>query len=151
MYSIKNRLKSQRWQVPTTLELAIFTEFFLIPPSDLPIWVVHFALVTRGLNITGGQNSHTPILEPLQTAEITQNHYLAPWRCLVIKFVTYASKHDGLNVLGCYSWNFSQNGPYKTWKLTKIAPNWPTTELWIFKTFGELPEIIWNYLKPRNL
>ena len=64
--------------MPTTLELAIFTEFFLIPPSDLPIWVVHFALVTRGLNITGGQNGHNPILGPSQSPEIAQNRYLAP-------------------------------------------------------------------------
>ena len=60
------------------MESAIFTEFSIIPPSDLPIWVDHFPLLTRGLNITGGQNAHTPILEPLQAAEIAQNHYLAP-------------------------------------------------------------------------
>ena len=63
--------------MPTTLELAIFTEFYLIPPSDLPIWVVHFALVTRGLNITGGGNGHNPILEALQTPEMTQNRYFS--------------------------------------------------------------------------
>ena len=63
--------KSRRSQLPTTLDLVIFTEFFLIPPSDLPIWVVHFALVTRGLNITGGQNGHNHISEP-------QNHPNCP-------------------------------------------------------------------------
>ena len=70
--------KRRRRQGPTTLESAIFTEFFLIPPSDLPIWVVHFALVTRGLNITGGRNGHNPISEPPQTPEMTQYDYFSP-------------------------------------------------------------------------
>ena len=48
----------------TTLELAIFTEFFLIPPSDYLMVVVHFAIETRGLNITGGQNGGMGILGP---------------------------------------------------------------------------------------
>ena len=48
----------------TTLELAIFTEFFLISPSDYLMVVVHFAIETRGLNITGGQNGGMGILGP---------------------------------------------------------------------------------------
>ena len=55
------RLKSRRCQLPTDLELGIFTEFYLIPLSDYLMVVVHFAIETQYLNIIGGQNGHNPI------------------------------------------------------------------------------------------
>ena len=43
---------------------AFSRNFSLYPPSDLPIWVDHFALVTRGLNITGVRIAVTPFRRP---------------------------------------------------------------------------------------
>ena len=64
--------------MPTDLELAIFTEFFLIPFSDYLMVVVHFAIETRCLNIIGRRNGHNPILEHPDPLKMTQNYYLAP-------------------------------------------------------------------------
>ena len=60
-------IKSRRSQDPTDLDFANFEEFPLIPLSDLLIYVLHFALVTRGLHIIGGRFGHSPISEPPRT------------------------------------------------------------------------------------
>ena len=71
-------LKSQRRQVPTDLESDIFTEFFLIPLSDLLIYVLQFAIETRGLNIIGGRNGYNPISEALRDPSNARNcHFKA--------------------------------------------------------------------------
>ena len=106
-------LKSRRWQGPTDLESGIFTEFFLIPLSDYLMVVVHFAIETRCLNIIGGRNGHNPILEHPDPLKMTQNDYLASWRCLVIKFVTKLCKHDKLDVPRWNIPNFCKNGHYR--------------------------------------
>ena len=69
--------KSRRPQGPTDLDLANFGEFPLIPLSDLLIYVLHFALVTRGLHIIGGQNGHSPMSEPPRPLK-NQNHLFKP-------------------------------------------------------------------------
>ena len=56
--------KSRRSQGPSNMESVIFMEFFLIPPSDYLMVVVHFAIGTRGLNIRGGRNWYNPVSEP---------------------------------------------------------------------------------------
>ena len=61
----------------TDLDLAIFTDFLLIPLSDYLMVVVHFAIETRCLNIIGGRNGHNPILEHPDPLKMTQNDYLA--------------------------------------------------------------------------
>ena len=57
-------LKSRRCQLPTDLELGIFTEFYLIPLSDYLMVVVHFAIETQCLNIIGGRDGVTAIPAP---------------------------------------------------------------------------------------
>ena len=58
--------------MPTDLESDIFTEFFLTPLSDLLIYVLQFAIETRGLNIIGGRNGYNPISEALQTPQMPE-------------------------------------------------------------------------------
>ena len=76
--------KSWRRQLATDLESAIFTEFFLIPLSDLLMEVLHFAIETRGLNIIGVRNGHNPLSEtprplkwPKTTIEAHEDFW--PW------------------------------------------------------------------------
>ena len=70
-------IKSRRSQDPTDLDFANFEEFPLIPLSDLLIYVLHFALVTRGLHIIGGRNGCSPISEPPRPLK-NQNQLFEP-------------------------------------------------------------------------
>ena len=76
--------KSRRQQLATDLESAIFTEFFLIPLSDLLMEVLQFAIGTRGLNIIGVRNGHNPLSEPPRPLKIPKttieaHEYCWPW------------------------------------------------------------------------